>query len=58
MPAPARKRKTARTAKLGEKAVKKLAMRYVASVMMKSFFRPYLSVAQEKPMAPMTAPSR
>ena len=44
MPAPAIKRKMARTAKFGEKAVRKLASRYVASVMRKSFLRPYLSV--------------
>ncbi len=36
--------KIAKTKKFGEKAVRKLAIRYVASVMMKSFFRPYLSV--------------
>jgi hypothetical protein len=40
IPAPAIKRKIARTQKFGEKAVRKLATRYVASVMRKSFFRP------------------
>ncbi len=44
MPAPVKKRHMAKNQKLGEKPVATLAIKYTASVIKNSFFRPYLSV--------------
>jgi len=58
MPAPVRRRNSAKLARFHEKAVAAVAKRYTASVMKNSFLRPSRSVSQPKNSAPATAPAR
>lgn len=57
MPNPVKKRQTKKNQALQEKAVRAVAARYTASVIMKSFLRPSRSVSQPKNSAPLQAPA-